>query len=348
MLREPTTLVLGAGASCDFGFPLGEALSSSVYSHCRKFLAGRNLDSFLGNAQAIGAFGANADVRGAASMIAPAIKTVKSVDELLRRFETSKVLVRAVKLCVAEAITAAERAAAVKIKEAWTRHPFSLPTHDGSQFIYRKHWLCEFLIRVFDGVRMSSKKEDIRAALRRIKIVTFNYDRSVEYFFSKFVENAFAMEGGEALALVAELSITHVYGQVAPYDAAPFGNMARQFEHEYKPLTRESLVHISQGAEGLKTIHEASTGSNLEKAKQMLAGSKRILFIGNSFIEQNMEIIAQPIPHAHVMGTACGLSDEHTYQAGSLLTRCFQPGSTPHLMQKWTAWQMIADIVDTL
>lgn len=36
MINKPTVLVLGAGASCDYGFPLGRELLFNVLQFCRR------------------------------------------------------------------------------------------------------------------------------------------------------------------------------------------------------------------------------------------------------------------------------------------------------------------------
>ena len=56
-----------------------------------------------------------------------------------------------------------------------------------------------------------------------LSIITFNYDRSFEYFFTTAFEAGFNLSLKEANNLFSRIKIVHVYGKLGELNSVPYG-----------------------------------------------------------------------------------------------------------------------------
>lgn len=116
-----------------------------------------------------------------------------------------------------------------------------------------------------------------------LKIITFNYDRSLEAYLYSRLKAQFNMDDAAATALLKEIPILHMHGILGEYPQNPYT----------KTTTPEELWEISQQ---IKIIHEMGSGEesqkfcsdNFEKANGYLQAAERIYFLGFGFHDDNM------------------------------------------------------------
>lgn len=142
-------------------------------------------------------------------------------------------------------------------------------------------------------------------------VVTFNYDRSLEFYlatcFSKLRNKSFS----ESLRVVGGMPVVHVYGDL--------GSLSSQDEGRHRPFEPKLDTNtIDIAAAGLRLIHDArgpgsamGAGCNVGRARDLIQAAEAIYFIGFGYDRTNLERIRPPQPptSAKIAGSVFGLSE---------------------------------------
>lgn len=241
MIKTPTVLILGAGASEHLGYPLGRTLIKQI--------CGAPTRSTILPVEKF----SEADVTRFISRLSRS--DPNSIDAFLEQnpeeIELGKYLItQQLKLCENEGQL--------------------FPPNDAGW--YRT---------IFDTM-FSEKVPSLTG--NALKIITFNYDRSLEAYFYIRLKNQFNMEDAAATALLKEIPILHMHGILGEYPQNPYK----------KTTTPEELWEISQQ---IKIIHEMGSGEesqkfcseDFKKANSYLQAAERIYFLGFGFHEENIK-----------------------------------------------------------
>jgi hypothetical protein len=127
---------------------------------------------------------------------------------------------------------------------------------------------------------MVGKKANEFAA-NRIAVITYNYDRSLEYFLHQSLMARYRMSESEALEILQNICIIHVHGVLGEYPVVPYKKLAEG----------DTLFKIS---EAIKIVHEIQDtpdgfcSKDFRRANTELAKAERILFLGFGFHEDNL------------------------------------------------------------
>lgn len=184
MIDTPTVLVVGAGASKPYGFPLGTELRDRVLEAATAPLSafqvlrtGTKPDELLRFAEVLARSG------------------FSSVDAFL---EEQPAWISAGKAVMALCLLQAE----------FKARPHILPPHQPADHWYQSLWAC--------------LKAPSWAAFRQqpFHIVTFNYDRSLEHYLAQVLSTSYSVSLPE---VVAALPISHVHGMLGSYEDSRFG-----------------------------------------------------------------------------------------------------------------------------
>jgi hypothetical protein len=216
MITTPTVLVLGAGASCPYGFPTAKRLRNDI---CEAF---SNRDT-----SAVRLLGDNA---------APAEKFLEfreafwksgtpSVDAFLKgRPEFLDVGKFAIAYCL--------------IPYESEKKLYDPPEPDGDWYLH----LSERLNSSFDEFEQN-----------KLSIVTFNYDRSLEHYLFTSLLNWHGRSVDACIEKFAKLPIIHVYGQLGkiPYPQQDCRQYV-PFDEDQKKVPGE-VVNASRG---ITLLHE--------------------------------------------------------------------------------------------
>ncbi len=180
MITRRTALILGAGASADFGFPLGRGLLQRVVIGIRA----RDANLY----QVLGACGfADDHMQDFARQLDESM--LQSVDAFL---ENRPEFMEVGKAAIVAALIPYE-----------AESNFQRP-RDGP------HWY-EYLFQ-----RLGPKREDFEES--KLSVVTFNYDRSFEHFLFRSLGAAFGLSDDECKPLLRRVPVVHVYGQLGALD----------------------------------------------------------------------------------------------------------------------------------
>lgn len=124
---------------------------------------------------------------------------------------------------------------------------------------------------------------------RGLRIITFNYDRSLEFFLSRAIRNTFHGSGGETVWPPSVIPILHVYGDIGEFQWRPDGG-GRSYDSDI--LAR----HLLGATQRLQVIPEARDDSkSFRDARLWLGTADRIGFIGFGFDPLNCRRLGMPM-----------------------------------------------------
>ncbi|MGV8898077.1 MAG: hypothetical protein ACOH2B_02365 [Burkholderiaceae bacterium] len=251
----PTTLVLGAGASMPYGFPSGVKLREWLCNPVAlrdlqaKFYE-RDIavfcETFLHSGMlSIDAFLAR---RGAHSLYQP-------YEEVLMGQRTFSDIGKA--------------AIALKLIEC--------EKHDSLFKVEEDHWYQYLWANLADSLNTFGENN--------LSIITFNYDRSLEYYLLNTLQHAFGINEKHAADQLKKIPIIHVYGKLAELPNMCGDGVDNRF---FKPDTRDSAF-IDTAARGIKVIDEARNDDDVfGQARKYLSEAERICFLGFGFDDANV------------------------------------------------------------
>jgi len=134
----------------------------------------------------------------------------------------------------------------------------------------------------------------------KVSFITFNYDRSLEYFLHDSLVNFFYEKRHEIdfTDLLNSIPILHIYGKIAdlPWQSR------KGFEYKSKDL----IKNMEELVLNIRIINEKSN-EDLKKIKELICSAKRIFFLGFGFAKENMDILGIPEILKHepqIFGTA--------------------------------------------
>lgn len=281
-----TVLILGAGASLAYGLPLGKGLLEKI---CELLPQHEKTQM---NASAMDLFNAlNNDVKSRNSWRSVSRKDLssalidfrsrliesdpKSIDEFLSRdFGAANDVYRAIgKLSIACVIAAHE--SALKILNA-------TPNSNIDDW-YRYLWQ--------DCLNANCRSlDDVKA--KKLQIISFNYDRSLEYFLGRRLAATYFADPGTVLdsdsyaawcrsgfsTVENDFEITHPYGTLGPLSTVPYGDASNS--RNYGPQMAANIKVIGE---------ERCYDDGFAKAKDWLSSAQRVVFLGFSYDRVNME-----------------------------------------------------------
>ncbi len=287
MIEKRTVFILGAGASCPYGFSTARGLRTDIVDHLR----GR-YDALWGDGLNAPHCTLNGYPDGSAleKFIAVFDKSnTESIDLFLSRhpqFATiGKLAILISILCQENKSCFGESA-----KE---------PKQDWYFYLYNR------LTR-----ELTTKDGYAAFGANEIAFVTFNYDRSLEHFLFESLLHSF--EGADHDKVGAQLRripIVHVYGQVAPLPGLDKeGAEAVCYDRGSDPpgyLT----VSLMGMIDDLYVVHEERANPCLKDARELISLAERIFFLGFGYAKENLEALGFPgvlRPEHLIYGTARG------------------------------------------
>jgi|CXWL01.1.fsa_nt_gi hypothetical protein len=267
MIKKNTVFVLGAGASCDFGYPTGEQLKQKVIE-------------ILLNSRIKKVFEEGYGIRpGMSELIGSFVQDLKkdqssTIDRfLLKNPPDYKNFGRA---AIAQAIMECEE--------------------ESLLFRLDKNWYYE-IYKIID----SSHPNLLKLNQNKLKIVTFNYDRSLEhYLYRKFIGDYGAQRENEIIQQLNQIPIIHIHGKV---NSLPWqeGQRRRYQKGGFIP-------EIFDLAKDIKL--PGDNPNDVDRAKVIIQDAEKIYFIGFGYDEQNLQQLDLNLftPDKHIFGTCLGFS----------------------------------------
>jgi hypothetical protein len=305
MINLDTTFVVGAGASVDYGFPLGEQLTKQIAEAL-------NLNDSSGAPArdlvrtAIEITGARPDTQHnfchlimQARALRAALATASSIDAFLENHSDNPDFELLGKMAIAACLITAERRSQLR------------PRNPGGMIDFarvEKSWLARlFKIVMAPGVPMAALEQ----IFAHVSFVVFNYDRCIEHYFEQAIASHFTLDLPTAGQFVRQhLRIVHPYGDLGDLH----GNTAVSFGYEHHPETHAAGTGIYAMSQRLLTFTESKKAQGAE-AKAMIGKADRLVFLGFGFGEQNVDLLSVfTSASPHTRGTVMGLSKSNRHQ----------------------------------
>jgi hypothetical protein len=287
MFTNQTTIILGAGASLDHGFPLGQKLMTDIIDGLGGALkawetrvgdrSGLNYDGSdaawlkfrywnlcdMLNSSTAQALNFNAEIAKEFVKVA-SNQTATSIDRFLR---DNPKFARVGRYAIALEICA----------KHWSEHSEGF----GRTFLARRDysvpnnlsWTRNLINRIREGASSSSQLPE-----NRLCIVTFNYDVSLESCLHAQFDNTEVHKGAN---WKDSLEILHVYGNVA--------------DQSYQNFNRQKFLDdVSSSASQIDVIgqtNDTDFNERIAKIKTAIRNSSRVIIAGFSFDEANIKLL---------------------------------------------------------
>lgn len=275
--RENTTFVIGAGASAEFGLPVGWKLLEQIRDNCL-FAFDPSIVGAKGNQKIFNAvlqkhcsdrptldrvFTTFRDIH-------KGVETAGSIDEYINRYSDDALIAELGKLQIAYAILFAETRSKMMPKKGKDADGINWQAVDET-------WIVPFTRALFDGVRAS----EVETLGQNITIICFNYDRCIEHYLEYAIQRAYRdVDRPAARKIVNQMNIIHPYGSLGPLDRFSFGT----------PPEHADLYHITKN---LITWSETVEDEELiDTMRQSIGSADNIVFLGFAFASQNMKLLA--------------------------------------------------------
>lgn len=304
------TFVLGAGSSFEVDMPTGTELKSRIAKalSLKEDDFGRHIggDDQLREAldqlaQRTDEPAAKARYFSAAKLICGGMPQAPSIDNFIDSHRSNPQIAEVGKLAIASEILKAERASKLFISPRNIHNKLDFQRVSDS-------WFNSF----FQLLALNAQEEDLAERLQRVRVVSFNYDRTIEHFLFHSIQNYYGCSPDRAADILKHLTVLHPYGKVGhlPWQntgvCVPFGG----------DIHSSALLQVSKG---LRTFTEGTsdTESQIESIRSAVFDAEILTFLGFAYHELNLELLFNPPrdtlkrPEKQVFGTAMGLSESN-------------------------------------
>lgn len=264
MITRPTLLILGAGASINYGFPSGLQLKAEICLQINN--KGDIYEDLLRNTDE------KEHVQDFYNNLL--LSSEMSIDAFL---EHNRKYLNIGRRAIANVLIRKERHK--ELFDNWINKWLDPTNKD-------RHWY-QLLFS-----KLNSPFEEFEK--NKLKIITFNYDRSLEYFLLKSMKAKYSENDPKSvLEKLKTIPILHMYGKLGnlpeydsedspvPYDL--FGSNKESVEYWWRK-------YINKASQKIFTIHQVKEmGDVLTKAQEYINEAQRIYFLGFGYDKTNME-----------------------------------------------------------
>jgi hypothetical protein len=293
MFKDNSVFVVGAGASSEFGLPVGYELMNTIRQNTAyQMEAGR----FISGARTIAAYYEKiyrTDTEAlrrridTSRQISRGITSADSIDEYIYRYSEDPLVAEVGKLHIAHAISKAESSSILSFQNGFGD---DISSADNT-------WLWPFAKALMNGIRAS----ELKRIGSNITIICFNYDRCIEHYLMHALKASFeGLSLDSAGEIVSEINIIHPYGSLGDLNRITFGDASK----------------FAGMAENLITWSETISDEDMiREIRKAIRSAQQLVFLGFGFANQNMELLsAQPTERAYwgpaVYSTGLGLPIE--------------------------------------
>lgn len=288
MIGRKTVFIIGAGASVDYGFPLGSGLRSEIADLMafeseppHRFV---DLDVEEAVAEAISDRKRQLTrerMAQAATSIAAGINEVSSIDALIETRQDEAIEILG-KIAITRQILWHER-------ESFLTRLFKQNRYtDPSEVDVNREKLTEGWISVLSEIVFDRHtRESLDTVFANCAFVVFNYDRCLETLLARSIELRFGVPINKAHQLVNQAKIFHPYGRVGD----PFVKSENHVRFGYK--ISDDLYGLSQL---IKTYSETVGSNQHRQIHEVIARAQDVVYLGFGYASQNIKMLTTDLP----------------------------------------------------
>lgn len=278
MFKRRTLFIVGAGASAEFGLPIGSQLASTIagrlnyrQDHTGKMEAGEGdpqlLRGIYNLRQEIGQYDQ------ACSLIRNGVLLSSSIDDFLDLHSESPIVQRVGKAAIVKSVLQAERDSALFFDKQNVLNKMPIAKVDGT-------WLVKLYRVLTRGVR------NVEDLFKNVAFIVFNYDRCIEHFLLHAIQQSYNVTERAAAKVLSTLTIIHPYGTAGYLPAT--GGSGVHFGGSFGGLD-EDYFGLS---DGIKTYTEQKADKGeLDEIHDQLRMAERWVFLGFAYHDQNLELL---------------------------------------------------------
>lgn len=307
MAEKKTVYILGAGASYEFGLPVGDALKEHISKllNYRPDAYGRlnGGDSLISDAlyhvSRMTGNTTNLAYLTAARSISNALPLAFSIDNFLHNHNHDEHVKLCGKLGIVRSILKAEQNSKLYAKD------------DGPvQFNKCSDTWAVRLVRL---ITEQCTLESLRDRLATTAFIVFNYDRCLEHFLVHAIALSYGIRLEQASEFVDSLEIYHPYGTV--------GNLPWMTQRKAEIIRfggDPNVTKLIELAKEIKTFTEGTAihDSDILAIRRCMRDAGRFVFLGYAYHPLNMKLLIGDAERGNttrrVFGTAYGMSDSDT------------------------------------
>jgi hypothetical protein len=274
VFTQPIVFIVGAGASAEYGMPLGAELKTKIASAVGYFsLApdGRWGDPDLYKILNSKFGGEVSRHESAGRGLAKFLEAAPSIDEALHWFASREEVVELGKVAIVREILKAERASRLYNEN----YPRMIPASD-----FANTWIPELLSMVMPG----HQNEHAEQAFDKVTIINFNYDRTVEHFIYTTLQRRYSLEEARVKKIISNIHMLRPYGTIGALDwqSEPALAFGADFDNvDFFSLSKNILTYSEQGvADEVKS-----------RIQTALEAARVSFFLGFGFHSQNMNLL---------------------------------------------------------
>lgn len=306
MLKNETVFVVGAGASKEFGFPVGTELALKISEKLNVLFDDWGQRVIAGDANLFHNVAHGRDARvvqKAAWLIRDGIILANSIDDFLDIHRHDEEVVRYGKAAIAKCILEAERKSKLFFEPSHARTSIDFAAAADT-------WLVK-LMRLLGRQRPKAERKKI---FDRCTFVVFNYDRAIEHFFVHALQRVYDVQLNEALDIVGSANIFHAYGATGSLSG----------DRTSVSFGAEQVNHCYIGSEAIKTYTESVESTQIREA---IAKAQSIVFLGMAYHDQNLRLLCDDdtLEIKEILGTALYRSDSDIAAVQAQLAGWAQP-----------------------
>jgi hypothetical protein len=231
--------------------------------------------------------------------ISAAMPQAISIDNFIDCHAKEPLLATCGKVAIAKAILAAEARSSLMIDRS---NYYNKLDFKGNELT----WFNSF----FQLLTENCNLEDLPERLKRIAVVSFNYDRCFEHYLFNAIQNYYSVDSTKCAEMLKNLEIHHPYGMVG---SLPWMQSNASIEFGGELHSANQLVSV---AEQLRTFTEGTDPkvSNINAIHSSIRSAEKIMFLGFAYHRLNMDLIFSGNPVLktdkvkRVFGTAFGVS----------------------------------------
>ncbi len=308
MNSKKLTLIIGAGASKEFGLPVGSELKQKIASLLDirfDFNQQKSGDYQIRSAleEAVRQPDGRRDINPhlhAAWRIRDAMPQAISIDNFIDNHQGDEKIELCGKLAIVKSILDAEKGSKIYVDPSSNRNGLNYASTDSC-------WLNPLTRLLTENCRADQLEE----RLKSVAFIIFNYDRCVEHYLYFALQNYYKLSEARVAELLRSVQFYHPYGSVGALPWQGRQNIAA-FGGELRP---DSLL---ENARQIKTFTEGTEPDSSEICgiREAVATSNNLLFLGFAFHKLNMQLISpttttpiDEISQKRAFATAIGLSN---------------------------------------
>ncbi|MBH8580938.1 hypothetical protein [Bisbaumannia pacifica] len=303
MNNRSTVLIVGAGASKEFGLPVGAELKEDISRLLDIRFGGFDQESgdYL-IVQALKRHAKENEIRDinphihAGRMIRSAMPQAISIDNFIDAHRGNERIELMGKLAIVRAILTAEGRSKISNKGK---------DHEAFNFA---HVQDAWLNPLFQLITENCVIDDLPNRLQNVTLIVFNYDRCIEHYLYWAFQTYYGVDNQSARDLTQSIEIFHPYGSVGPL---PWAGSEQSIGFGADPNADQLL----KGAKQIRTFTEGTDEdtSQIEEIRQRFSTAQILLFLGFAYHRLNLRLLSsnslsQRVGECLQFGTALGIS----------------------------------------